>query len=225
MTMTMTVLALLLAHLVAAFVLPERPGLAGLALRTGGFALAAAVMLGFAPWQLILAAAGAHAALHAAASALPRSLGALFAAQALHVASLVALAAWMPTAYALGLWATYDLALPYTFTCGALIAILAGGPAIGLLMTRFTAQLPEGLTGAGRLIGILERTLIFTLVMVGEPAGIGFLIAAKSILRFDTAKDSQASEYVIVGTLASFGWSLIAALLTLEALEIVRGTA
>ncbi|MEL7097890.1 MAG: hypothetical protein AAGM84_03595 [Pseudomonadota bacterium] len=220
--MTETFLALLLAHLIAAFVLPERPGFAGLALRVGGFAVAAAVTLGLAPWQLILAAAGAHAALHAAATALPRSLGAFFAAQALHLASLLALTAWIPSAYALGLWGSMDWAEAYTFACGALIAILAGGPAIGLLMTRFTAALPEGLTGAGRLIGGLERTLIFALVMVGEPAGIGFLIAAKSILRFDAAKTPHASEYVIVGTLASFGWALIASLLTLEALEIVR---
>jgi hypothetical protein len=58
------------------------------------------------------------------------------------------------------------------------------------------------------------------MVMIGEPADIGFLIAAKSILRFDTVKKNQKiSEYVIIGTLASFGWALIAAFATKAAMN------
>lgn len=85
------------------------------------------------------------------------------------------------------------------------------------LMSRFTTDdLPRGLADGGRVIGLLERGLIFVLVLVNQPAGIGFLIAAKSILRFDTASHNQkAGEYVIIGTLASFGWALIAAYATL----------
>ena len=38
-----------------------------------------------------------------------------------------------------------------------------------------------------------------------------FLLAAKSVLRFETAsQDQRAGEYVIVGTLASFGWAMVA---------------
>jgi hypothetical protein len=49
---------------------------------------------------------------------------------------------------------------------------------------------------------------------------VGFLIAAKSILRFGSVKDDRAlSEYVIIGTLASFGWALIAAYATLWGLS------
>ena len=99
---------------------------------------------------------------------------------------------------------------------GALIATRAGGFAVGLLMERHAAtDLPAGLPDGGRVIGLLERGLIFILVLVGQPAGIGFLIAAKSVLRFDTAsKDTRAGEYVIIGTLASFGWALVAAYAT-----------
>ena len=64
-----------------------------------------------------------------------------------------------------------------------------------------------------------ERGLIFLLLMVGQPTGVGFLIAAKSVLRFDTtAKDQSAGEYVIIGTLASFGWALLCAYGTLALL-------
>jgi hypothetical protein len=57
---------------------------------------------------------------------------------------------------------------------------------------------------------------------------VAFLIAAKSILRFGTVqKDRAASEYVIVGTLASVGWSMVTAAILLallppEHLEALR---
>ena len=69
------------------------------------------------------------------------------------------------------------------------------------------------------MIGLLERGLIFALVLLGQPEGVGLLIAAKSILRFGAVKDDRAlSEYVIIGTLASFGWALVAAYATVAAL-------
>lgn len=60
------------------------------------------------------------------------------------------------------------------------------------------------------MIGLLERGLIFALILLGQPGGVGLLIAAKSILRFGAVKDDRAlSEYVIIGTLASFAWALL----------------
>ena len=60
---------------------------------------------------------------------------------------------------------------------------------------------------AGKLIGILERILVLTLVIMAEYPAIGFLIAAKTILRYkdDTAK----TEYVLVGTMLSFAVAII----------------
>jgi hypothetical protein len=69
------------------------------------------------------------------------------------------------------------------------------------------------------VIGQLERGLIFALVMFGQAQGVGLLIAAKSILRFGAVKDDRRlSEYVIIGTLASFGWALVVAYATLAGL-------
>jgi len=49
-------------------------------------------------------------------------------------------------------------------------------------------------------------------VISGQSAGIGFLIAAKSVLRFGSVGDDRKiSEYVIIGTLASFGWAMAVA--------------
>ena len=67
--------------------------------------------------------------------------------------------------------------------------------------------------------------MILMLVIAGQPDGIGFLIAAKSLLRFNELardQDRRVSEYVIIGTLASFAWGLTTAFatrLTLAALS------
>ncbi len=66
--------------------------------------------------------------------------------------------------------------------------------------------LDQGIQDGGRVIGYLERGLIFLFILADYPAGIGFLVAAKSIFRFgeltDSTRRSQA-EYIIIGTLLS----------------------
>lgn len=61
----------------------------------------------------------------------------------------------------------------------------------------------EELPNAGKLIGNVERLLSFTFVILGQYEAVGFIIAAKSILRFAEG-DKAKSEYVLVGTLLSF---------------------
>ncbi|MFG6531803.1 MULTISPECIES: DUF3307 domain-containing protein [unclassified Sulfitobacter] len=143
--------------------------------------------------------------------------------QLAHLISIGVLVLYAPDAFASGIWADHSGTLipPALFLAGLITATLAGGPAVGGLMLPHKAQAqPDGLENAGRMIGLLERALIFLMVMIGELAGIGFLIAAKSILRFDTVKKNQKiSEYVIIGTLASFGWALIAAFATKAAMN------
>jgi len=61
---------------------------------------------------------------------------------------------------------------------------------------------------AGRIIGSLERVVSFILIAFNQFAAVGFIIAAKSILRFrdlDTAK----TEYVLIGSLLSFGIAIL----------------
>jgi len=68
---------------------------------------------------------------------------------------------------------------------------------------------------AGKWIGIFERILVFTFVITSHFEGIGFLIAAKSILRFSDIKGTDArkeAEYVLIGTLISFSASILTGL-------------
>ena len=56
---------------------------------------------------------------------------------------------------------------------------------------------------AGRIIGILERLIIFFFVTIGQFAAVGFVIAAKSIVRYKELEDRNFAEYVLIGTLLS----------------------
>ena len=227
--MTETFTALLLAHVLADFVL--QPGwMAAGKRRARTLLLHGAVVLVTAQATLstvtalpVLILALAHMAIDLAKARLaPQPTAAGFIAdQAAHLATLLAVAIWAPDLWTEGLWAGRD-ALPglMALLAGAVVATRAGGFAIGLLMEPWSAAAPPGgLPGAGRTIGLLERGLIFVLILAGQPAGIGFLIAAKSILRFEaTTAEKPTGEYVIIGTLASFGWGIVTGYLTLALL-------
>ena len=66
----------------------------------------------------------------------------------------------------------------------------------------------QSLPNAGRVIGNVERLLTLVFVMLGQYEAIGFLLAAKSLLRFRET-DTVKSEYVLVGTLLSFGMAIL----------------
>ena len=69
----------------------------------------------------------------------------------------------------------------------------------------------RGLARAGMWIGRLERVITLTFVLAGQPQGVGFLIAAKSVFRFGEISDPQnrkEAEYILIGSLLSFGIAL-----------------
>ena len=70
---------------------------------------------------------------------------------------------------------------------------------------------------SGELIGWLERGLILVFVIMSQYEAIGFLIAAKSILRFSEAsKGDEKSEYVLTGTLLSLAIALCLGIIVLK---------
>jgi hypothetical protein len=78
-----------------------------------------------------------------------------------------------------------------------------------------TGQITASLQDAGKFIGILERLLIYLFICTHHFEAVGFLLAAKSIFRFGDlreAHDLKLTEYVLIGTLLSFGVALITAL-------------
>lgn len=78
------------------------------------------------------------------------------------------------------------------------------------------------LKNAGKYIGMLERLFIFGFILMGQWAAIGVLIAAKSVFRFgdlNKGKNRKLTEYVLIGTLLSFGLAILAGTLYLGLVE------
>ena len=74
----------------------------------------------------------------------------------------------------------------------------------------------------GATIGVLERLLIVTFVLIGAEAAIGFVIAAKTLARFKQLDDRGFAEYYLLGTLASVSVALGTGLLAAAALDTIR---
>jgi hypothetical protein len=77
-------------------------------------------------------------------------------------------------------------------------------------------RVTDSLQFAGQQIGYLERLLILSFILLNQFAAIGFLIAAKSVFRFGElqhARETKLTEYVLLGTLASFACTLLIGLL------------
>jgi hypothetical protein len=83
-----------------------------------------------------------------------------------------------------------------------------------------TTSLPD----AGKFIGFLERLFVLIFVLHNHWEAVGFLLAAKSVFRFGNLKEShdrKLTEYVLIGTLLSFGIALSVALLVARLLLVV----
>jgi len=80
----------------------------------------------------------------------------------------------------------------------------------------------DSLKDAGKWIGIIERTLVLTFILMKQWAAIGFLLGAKSVLRFGELKDGtqqKKTEYILIGTFLSFLLSIAIGIFVLFYLE------
>lgn len=183
-------------------------------------------------WFIPVSVFGAHALIDAVKARVTRQDATTFLldqlAHAISLAVIAILAAGSsPSLYGVDLLgATYLRAL--IAVGGVVLGVFAGGVLIGLAVQPLLEQLKQaraasreqvsqesrGFEEGGKLIGRLERALIFLFVFSGQPAGIGFLIAAKSIFRFGELKEHRhrmEAEYIIIGTMMSFGIGLLVA--------------
>jgi hypothetical protein len=167
------------------------------------------------------------------------TLTTFLADQAGHLLVLICATLLVPDLARSGVWGLLSgtaqawLYAGMTAVCGAIIAVPMGGIVIKKLVgnlapsfvsTGLAPSASVGQTGmaqGGTYIGWLERGLTVMFVLAGKAEGVGFLLAAKSILRFGEIRhdaDRHLQEYIIIGTLLSFGWGLAAAILTAKAI-------
>lgn len=102
-------------------------------------------------------------------------------------------------------WETVILGL------GVVLVLQATGNGVTRLLLALAGTPSGEETGlrGGRLIGPLERTLIFGFVIAGSPGGAAIVAAAKGLLRFpELSKEGErihaATEYLLVGSLSSW---------------------
>lgn len=73
----------------------------------------------------------------------------------------------------------------------------------GASLTMINPGIDAGEYNRGRVIGLLERVLIYAFVLSGQFGAIGFTLAAKGFTRFKELENRGFAEYVLIGTLLS----------------------
>lgn len=135
--------------------------------------------------------------------------------QILHL--LVILFIWIlkfPESFSFGKRLYTGLMNPDFWIVGLALVFLSGpvGIIIGMVTKPFRDQIEnhneQSLESAGAWIGVLERLIIFFLVIIGQYEAFGLLIAAKSIIRLKEG-DRKMSEYVLIGTLISISTAIL----------------
>mgnify|MGYP005854567181 FL=1 len=137
--------------------------------------------------------------------------------QVAHLMVIVALIIWMTRLQIVGEMITsIDLNNILVGLTGIILLLKPSSIFIQLLFGKWKVEQPideDHLPKAGEWIGYLERILIFIFIMADTYTVIGFLIAAKSILRFrESTNKRQVTEYVLLGTLLSFTLAIVVSL-------------
>lgn len=181
----------------------------------GLLALAFVWQLSFWPYALFIAVT--HGAIDAAKLTFQRKTYKwiwFVSDQVLHLLVIVGVwYYWLHPAISVSFWhqentwwlITAILLLTLPASVGIKIFISAWAPDTG-------AKDGESLQHAGMYIGILERLFVFAFILSGHLEAVGFLLAAKSVFRFGDlkeSKDRKLTEYVLIGTLLSFGVALL----------------
>lgn len=103
---------------------------------------------------------------------------------------------------------------PKIWVLGIAIVFLTSpvGIVIGMLTKPFRDKIENhdqnNLENAGAWIGVLERLIIFFLVIISQYEAIGLLVAAKSIIRLKEG-EQKMSEYILIGTLLSISTAMV----------------
>ncbi|MCD2421362.1 DUF3307 domain-containing protein [Niabella pedocola] len=138
--------------------------------------------------------------------------------QALHLAVIV-FAAWWMEPFAWHLTTAQANALLIT-TTGLVLLTTPVSVIIKLILSKWAPATEirtdiietKSLQHAGMMIGYIERILVLIFILNLQWVAIGFLVTAKSVFRFSDLKvgqDRKLTEYILIGTLLSFGIAIV----------------
>lgn len=130
--------------------------------------------------------------------------------QLAHSAILLFVAIWLTdnTEFFTQIWQWFLAPSTLWVLCGYLLILNPSAVFIRMMLERITSGFSTtgSLPAAGQSIGMLERVLMLSFILLDQFAGVGFLLAAKSVFRFgdlSASKDKKLTEYVMLGTLLS----------------------
>ena len=170
----------------------------------------------FGVWTLLITVS--HFAIDAIKIHCPKGLWSFVIDQLLHMGILIAISNIYKPAKELPLQ-MIDFSTFFSTPLLILAILLCIKPAnilIKLILEKYQVGKSEScnnIKNAGALIGNLERMLTIVFVLLGQFEAIGFIVAAKSILRFKDT-DTAKTEYVLAGTFLSFGIAILCGLMT-----------
>lgn len=154
-------------------------------------------------------------------------VGYFVADQVLHML-IIGLVCWM---YGDG-WRQFDwvpeefVLLGPAIACAVLLCVKPANILIKGVFEWYQIEIPASakkngndLKNAGALIGSVERLIILVLMLLGQYEAVGFVVAAKSLMRFKDSEGAKA-EYVLVGTLLSLCVAMICAMGVLMVKEL-----
>lgn len=110
-----------------------------------------------------------------------------------------------------------------TYVSGILMRMLLAPYILEILKADDPAE-GGSLKNAGKYIGMLERLFVFGFILTDQWAAIGLLITAKSVFRFgdlNKGKNRKLTEYVLIGTLLSFGLAILSGVAYTYLVEII----
>lgn len=103
---------------------------------------------------------------------------------------------------------------------GYILMIILGN-VVKIILKDYSSQINgTGIKGAGNLIGIFERIMVFTFVLTNQYAAISIIFAAKSIARFSELKERNFAEYYLLGTFSSVTLALMVGIIFKSILNI-----
>lgn len=157
-----------------------------------------------------------------------QTLGWFVGDQAAHLVVLIIIAAVAASFHEAPVWHAVapDLIFPaLAIGAGYVLTVRVGSMVAALVLSPYLTEMQSregerampwkrGFEEGGRIIGYLERTLLFIFVIAGHVTAVGFLVAAKAFFRIGEIKDATnrlEAEYIIIGTLTSFAHGVITA--------------
>jgi hypothetical protein len=116
------------------------------------------------------------------------------------------------------------------YALGYVAVVIGGGRVVQWVTRSFLARVSDaslrpGLPLAGRYIGWLERFLIVTFVALDYGEAVGFLLAAKALVRYPEIQEDRKghfAEYFLVGTLTSVGLAILGGIILKHSASILQ---